>query len=369
MYKFTYFLELHSKSLSPHSVNKPIIGVEDADSHFSFTVSTMPSLDVYVSIYHDDWAIKNIHQITGQIDIPLENENSDIHFEVYADEQRKELILAGCIQFVEKLAKPIFVVGSPRSGTSIVAEALRKSLGDKSQSETHILTAFSEVEKLLDKNFYNSPASHNNTMSLARFPSTYTKAELIKLVRNAYTKTFSSGLFIDKTPGKLMLSMLDLALYAFPESKVIFCKRRGIENVLSRVKKFKSLTFEQHLNGWVKCFEQWNVSHHKITSLLKTDGWYTEIDQYYIANTPDYAASLLAESLSKEGILTEKLANIFKTSYPEAIDGKINPICKLESTNWTDAEKHLFLKICQPTMAEQGYSLDEYYFLNKCSET
>lgn len=368
MHKFTYFLELFSKKLSPHSVNKPIIGAEEADSHFSFTVSRMPPLDVYVSIYHDDWAVKNIHQTTEQIDIPLENENDDIHFEIYADEQRQELLLAGCIQLLEKVKKPIFVVGSPRSGTSIVAEAIRKSLGDKSQSETHILTAFAEVEKLLHNNFYNSPASQNNTMSIARFPLTYTKAEVIKLIRNAYTNTFSSELFIDKTPGKLMLSMLDLALYAFPESKVIFCKRRGIENVLSRMKKFKSLTFEQHMNGWVKCFEQWKVSHHKITSLLKTDGWYTEIDQYHIANTPEYAASLLAEGLSKDGISTEKLANIFTTSYPEAVDGKINPTCSLESTDWTDEEKHLFLTICSESMFEQGYSVDNTYFSKQITD-
>lgn len=368
MHTFTYFLELNTQSLNTDSISKPIIGVEKAGAFFSFGIHTRSLKDICVSIYHDDWAIKNLYQTSEQIDIPLENTNKDIHFEVYTHEKKQEPLLTGCIQFVTKLVRPIFVVGSPRSGTSIVAEALRKSLGDSSQSETHILTAFAEVEKLLHSNFYDSPASQNNTMSLARFPSTYAKAEIITLVRNAYTSAYSSELFIDKTPGKLMLSMLELALYAFPESKVVFCKRRGIENVLSRIKKFKSLTFEQHLNGWVKCFEQWKVSHYKITSLLKTNDWYTEIDQYYIANKPEYAASLLADNLTNDGISSERLAKIFTTSYPEAVDGKINPICSLESTNWSDEEKLLFLKICSESMFEQGYSVDNTYFSKQITD-
>ena len=84
--------------------------------------------------------------------------------------------------------------------------------------------------------------------------------------------------------------MLPIAIYA-TNAEVIFCKRRAIENVVSRVEKFKGMTFKEHPTGWVKCFEEWKINKTTITSLLKRDCWNVEVDQYTILNKPEYAAA------------------------------------------------------------------------------
>lgn len=369
MNSIAYFIEIDSPNITEDFIEKPLIGVESAEHFFSCQVSHDKDVDLNLHIYSEKWAIKTVAINEGLIRIPLNSERKDIHFKVTSLESAAEILIYGCIQFVDKLPNPVFVVGSPRSGTSIAANTLREVLHSKHSSETHIITAFADIETQLNKNFYNSRASQINGMALSSFPKSYVKAELIKLIRGAFSTTYMNSFFIDKTPGKLMISMLDLALYAFPKAKIVFCKRRAIENVISRMDKFPTMSFQQHLEGWVKCFSEWTAIKLKMSSILKTRNWYVELDQYHIANSPRSAASKLACLLGLDIKLEVKISEKFSTNKPETKNLSIRPIKSLASAEWSDEERSLFLKICQPTMTEQGYSLDEYYFSNKHSET
>lgn len=363
MQKISYFLELNDESVHSVAIDKPTVGVELIEHEFMFRLNLEAHSSFIISVYQRGWKKKNYSTQGNLIRIPLQRAHLDSHFEIVSKKEDGAILLSGCIQATENLPKPIFVVGSPRSGTSIVAEALRYGLGANIANETHIITAFSELESHFNKRFYKSEPSQHKGMSLSLFPNTYVKAELIKLIRNAYHATFTSGMIIDKTPGKLMLSMLPIAIYAFPDAEVIFCKRRAIENVVSRVEKFKGMTFKEHLTGWVKCFEEWKISKTAITSLLKRDCWNVEVDQYTILNKPEYAAKHVADGLNLSPSLVDAFAHVFSSKRPESKDATVKPVISLESVNWDEEQRSLFIKLCSKTMAEQGYSLDESYFI------
>lgn len=362
MQEISYFLELNNESIHIDAIDKPTVGVELIEHEFIFRLNLRAHSSFIVSIFQRGWKKQN-HSTQGNlIRIPLQRGRLDTHFEIVSKKEDGALLLSGCIQLTENLPKPIFVVGSPRSGTSIIAEALRYGLGANTANETHIITAFSELESHFNKRFYESEPSQQKGMSLSLFPNTYVKAELIKLIRNAYQSAFTNEIIIDKTPGKLMISMLPITVYAFPDAKVIFCKRRAIENVASRLEKFKGMTFTEHLAGWVKCFEEWKISKSTITLLLKRDCWYVEIDQYTILNEPEKAAKYIAHGLKSSSNLVEDFAHIFSSKRPESKGAKVKPVISLRSVNWSEEQKSLFIKLCSTTMAEQGYSLDESYF-------
>lgn len=363
MQEISYFLELNDESIHIDAIDKPTVGVELIEHEFIFRLNLRAHSSFIVSIFQRGWKKQNQSTQSNLVCIPLQRGHLDTHFEIISKKEDGVLLLSGCIQVTENLPKPIFVVGSPRSGTSIVAEALRYALGANTANETHIITAFAELESHFNKRFYESEPSQQKGMSLSLFPNTYVKAELIKLIRNAYHVTFTNGVIIDKTPGKLMISMLPIAVYAFPDAKVIFCKRRAIENVVSRLEKFKGITFKEHLAGWVRCFEEWKISKATITSLLKRDCWHVEVDQYNILNEPKNAAKHIAYGLNLSSNLVDAFAHVFSSKRPESKDATVKPIISLKSVNWSDEQKSLFIKLCSRTMAEQGYSLDNNYFM------
>ena len=80
--------------------------------------------------------------------------------------------------------------------------------------------------------------------------------QIISRCREAYFLAHASQSFLDKTPGTMMIRAAPALLRAFPEAKLIFAKRNGISNVLSRMKKFGG-TFEAHCNDWAAAMRAW----------------------------------------------------------------------------------------------------------------
>ena len=333
---------------------------------FTLTLSDMKYETICLTQYFKEWKTEttNISVVNGKANIVLKScdNDDDLHFEVTTHNAPSNTILAGCIQSARNIVNPIFVVGSPRSGTSIVTKAIANAKTQSLTSETHILTAFSDIELSLNKQFYESKQSQLRDMAISRFPSTYVKAEMIKMIRNAYFSTFSNKAFVDKTPGKLMLSMLPTAIYAFPNAKVVFCKRRAIENVYSRMNKFKGMTFEQHVNGWVACFEAWHQVSESINKLLKRNNWSTEIEQFDISHNTSRATENLASILGLNEVQYKKIIDIFSSETPEKSSDTSKPFSNLQATKWTLEEQKIFMNVCSPMMQKVGYSFDDTYY-------
>src|SRR5688572_12819149 len=87
---------------------------------------------------------------------------------------------------------------------------------------------------------------HNEKPStmLGSVPEEFLTTGIKNLFGRAFIETMGTGRWLDKTPGgaKIVETCPSL-LEIFPNATFIFCKRRGIENVLSRQNKFKGGNF------------------------------------------------------------------------------------------------------------------------------
>ena len=93
---------------------------------------------------------------------------------------------------------------------------------------------------------------------LGSVPEEFLAIGIKNLFGKVFTETMGTGRWVDKTPGGTsMVEACPSLLEIFPRATFIFCKRRGIENVLSRLNKFKGGAFEAHCQGWAQTMETW----------------------------------------------------------------------------------------------------------------
>ena len=162
--------------------------------------------------------------------------------------------------------------------------------------------------------------------------------------------------WIDKTPGTDMYTAIPDILDYWPAAKFIFAKRRSIENIMSRIRKFPNATFESHCSDWVGTMAGWR-------SLRSTGVPAIEIDQYDVARDPDGVANRLKDFLRLPESSALAIAAEMKGSRPEAEKGSdIGRTFAIEATGWTAEQIAMFKRLCSEEMSAFGYSYDAGYF-------
>jgi Flp pilus assembly protein TadD len=110
---------------------------------------------------------------------------------------------------------PLFIVGVPRSGTTLTAELLSRHRDVCNRGELHWLPKIAQQLEL---------TGHNNTAQLEQAASIY-DAQLLQDDGNR------AKWFIDKEP--LNLLRLDLIMAMYPNARIIFCQRNSRDTALS----------------------------------------------------------------------------------------------------------------------------------------
>lgn len=254
--------------------------------------------------------------------------------------------------------KPIFIVGSPRSGTSILGNALRQVLNaDNSYSEGHVLALFPELEVSVKNYYASTPASQLEGFMLGHMNQALLIQQLHQTIKGQYEQMVTSEWMIDKTPGIPMLQSLANIQQLWPQAHFIFAKRRGIENINSRLHKFPQESFENHCQQWQSSMMLWRQLRTELSRKL-------EIDQYDIQKTPIRVAKQLAQFLGLNSLQEVSLSQRFSSDRPEQLvtTASYTPLA-LDETNWSSTQQQMFLDICQEAMSLYGYSLDSRYYL------
>ena len=116
-----------------------------------------------------------------------------------------------------------------------------------------------------------------------------------KLVRRAFAKLaselFPTPRWLDKTPTLEMVRASVLMRELWPNARFIFMKRRVIENLLSRRRKFPHGTTENHYSDWAAVMTAWLAVREKL------GGAALEIDHRQLVVDPQEVASLIAAFL------------------------------------------------------------------------
>ncbi|MBR8827308.1 MAG: sulfotransferase [Gomphosphaeria aponina SAG 52.96 = DSM 107014] len=255
--------------------------------------------------------------------------------------------------------KPIFVIGSARSGTSIISKAIKLGAGIYGYNEGHLLPIVAvlvkEIEKeyekkkhILDKKGYM--IAHTNQKEI--------EERIINVFKDVCEGIYKDEVWIDKTPDLGMIAATPYILRAWPQSKLIFAKRRGVECIISRTRKFQNVSFENHCKFWKQCMEEWL----KVRESLK--GHYIEIDQREISLNPEKVAKEIGNLLKIEEEKIKRIKEVFVNQRPEFTGGtEKTEAIEIKETGWTDEQIEIFRKHCGEVSEKFGYSETSDYYM------
>jgi hypothetical protein len=260
-----------------------------------------------------------------------------------------------------QIVKPIFILGSGRSGTSVLSAALRTGARIQGYPEGHFLPLIHYLVKEIDRFYQIKKHLIDEEYALGHVNIDRVKQEVIKSIRIIADGLYASSQWVDKSPGYETIEAAPYLLQAWENARFIFAKRRGIECLISRLKKFPHVSFENHCTIWAKCMQSWL----EIRDRLPQD-CAIEIDQRDIALSPKLTAAKIGNFLNLEAEKIAKIEDIFTNKRPQSTGSQESEVAiDLEATGWNPEEIAIFRKICGNINQAFGYSEDNFYYINR----
>ena len=254
--------------------------------------------------------------------------------------------------------RPVIILGAARSGTSATAQALITSGGYTGFEEGHFLDLLVPLLKATTQ-FYESRSEEwaaGRSTHLASVKKSFVEQGLKHIILEAAKLTFPEGRWVDKTPRSSMIAAAPLLRSIWPNAKFIYMRRRAIENLGSRLRKFPNLDFEAHCQEWALSIRNW----YAVADTLS--GAAMEIDQFYMAMHPAEVASALRRFLGLSEPMTERLAQALTFDQPERTAGSFGVVADIHSLGWSADQIEMLRAICGPTMRQAGYAESTAYF-------
>lgn len=267
------------------------------------------------------------------------------------------------------MRSPVFIVGSPRSGTSALVSVL-SDIGYHGFLEGNFLSLLRHIDLLVDQYYENFPESDKDVM-LAHIDKRHVKRKLFEPLRTMVNDLNPKEPWFDKTGTADITLAIPIIRELWPGSVFVFAQRRGIENVISRVKKFPDSPFEFHCADWARNMAAWRTIRPQLPL-----GCFIEVDQRDMIQQPLRTAQSLCTFLQVDesavpadpsalgGATTalDAACYILTTQRPqESADGTASRISSLAESGWTAEQIETFLKHCEAEMKEFGYTMDEHY--------
>ncbi len=233
----------------------------------------------------------------------------------------------------------LFLMGSPRSGTSQLGSTLTKVLGLPWLGEGHGAPLFSRAADALkgDRDADNGLVRHMARENFRRVA--------IDAARAAYFYMHGSASFVDKTPGVPMIAAAPFLLECFPDARFIFQRRNPVANIRSRMVKFGG-GFEEHCRDWAAAMNEWL----RIRTLLPH---FVEVQQEDMLAAPDRVARVIADYIGVPDAAS-RISDSLRTDRLEQTGAGAGAVDRNE-TGWSAAQLQAFDRICGPAMRAFGY--------------
>lgn len=256
----------------------------------------------------------------------------------------------------EAMQRPIFILGSPRSGTSILMQALTRSVGLPGFNEGQFVELLLRLLAETERHYQSvSKVLSNPAHMISHVPKLWVRNRLITAFRDRAESFFHGPVWVDKTPGQIMVEGAPTLLEIWSGARIIFAKRRALENVASRMRKYPSVPFESHCKMWAFCMSAWLEVRPKLHDHA------LEVEQWDVAHRPAEAASAIARFLEIDPEKTKDIEVCFTTKTPESTGGAHAAALSLEGTGWSDNQVKTYRSICGETARRYGYTEDSSY--------
>jgi hypothetical protein len=254
---------------------------------------------------------------------------------------------------------PVFIVGSPRSGTSAVVNALM-SVGYRGYNEGNFLPLLGMIGRVVDNHFaaFGKP---NPKVLTAQIDREQLKDGIERIFKELTDRAHPYPLWFDKSGHAEMVPAIPVLRRLWPDGVYVFCKRRAIENVASRLKKFPDHDFERHCTGWAKIMAAWR----SVRSQLPTE-IFLEVDQQELIRDTEATSAKMAELLKLDAEQLRTLVKAFKSRRPqETASGSAEQTHSLESIGWSEERLATFRRCCGPEMEAYGYGFGSEYYVKR----
>ena len=247
----------------------------------------------------------------------------------------------------------VYLVGSTRSGTS----ALRNAICETRYSgagEGHFIGILLRLHNAITTHYRLHAAALSEGTMLAKVPQREMHMNVNNLYRQISAKYLPGDYVLDKTPNAEPLLAIQYIEQLWPVVRFIFCRRRGIDNVLSKQRKWPKKSFESHCREWVQMLDLWEAHSKNLKS-----PW-LEIEFFNLENSMAEIAHRLGDFLELEEDEVARMLQYLKTNRPQGLS---NPqsYCSLAETGWSEDQIQMFIEICGRTMEKYNYGLVDYW--------
>ena len=141
----------------------------------------------------------------------------------------------------------------------------------------------------------------------------------------------------------------------WPDARFVFARRRPIEIILSRVRKFPTHDFEYHVKDIKQVFSTWSLIKNQIKTKV-------EIDQYDIVVSPEETAQKLTSILDTLTESGPRITDVLRNTFPQRTSENYQPAI-FDDLDWSGDMRSYFVDVLDDIMKEYGYSYGPSYWL------
>jgi hypothetical protein len=174
---------------------------------------------------------------------------------------------------------------------------------------------------------------------------------LLRVAADGYKTRF----WIDKTPTRDMVQSVPVLAETWPKARFVFMKRRGLENLMSRLRKFPAIGFEAHCVDWAAIMYDWR----KVRSSVP--GKFVEIEQRSLLLDPVGWAERVGAVIGLDEAEIRALGARLSSERAEMTDPTAQIFADISETGWSAEMIEMFRATCGPEMDAYGYTYDGRY--------
>jgi hypothetical protein len=244
-----------------------------------------------------------------------------------------------------------------RSGSSALCLALQKGTRYRGFPEGHVLDVANRLIIAINVHFQKKdtlPSQARAAYQFGHITHARFQAETMELLRRLMAG-YATPFWFDKTPTYQMVISVPLLAQAWPRSSFIFMKRRGLENICSRMRKFGTGNFREMCTDWAIIMSAWRVVRENIP------GRFIELDQRIMLTEPDSVAGHVGRLLNLEPTEIEAFSGVLRRERPEMTDPSGSIVSNISQLGWSDEQMQVFRALCNDEMDAYGYTYDAQY--------
>ncbi len=256
-------------------------------------------------------------------------------------------------------ARPIFVVGAARSGTSIVGDALRFGAEIPGTREgflystaylllTHLDQVWSRIGPGLDYFAAEDRGDPVRERAIARFDFRALQADVLRHFHQLSSQ--GEQVWLDKTPDVYMVHVSPILAAMYPQARWVWVQRNGVEVLDSRRRTHPEMTFAEGCDDWAGVVRDWYRASRAF------EGRWIAVDQRDVAVSGPEVAARLATFLGLDAAQQRGVAQTFATHRPgKTMQRSFGDVLTLDRVDWPEEQKQTFRARCREAMELAGY--------------